>query len=83
MAKLTVPLGLGWVRGKEHLFGGVLKIVRITWTAGLTLNGAARPLPRGLAPGITHCSQPETPARSGRSGPQGFCLSEHESLAIP
>jgi hypothetical protein len=38
---------------------------------------------RGPAPGETHGSQPETPARSGGSGPQGFCPSEHESLAIP
>ena len=34
-------------------------------------------------PRVTYCSQPETPARSGGSGPQGFCPSEHESLAIP
>ena len=43
---------------------------------GLTLNGALSPHSlRGLPPGVTHCSRPDTPARSGGSGlHKGFVL---------
>jgi len=45
--------------------------------------GSVAPQPAWASPRETPFSQPETPACSGRSSPQGFCPPEHESIAIP